>query len=164
MKISRYTGATIGDALARVKAALGPEAVILETSEVDGLVTVTAAVDHAPLRAGDAPELVSEVRGLMDAVRELVDCHGRRDDRELAPDLRRLQRALLGQGVDGVIAAALVRATAEHAAGAVSLDAALADALAAGVRGSESAPARVRLFVGPPGDGKTTTVAKFAAH
>src|SRR5438093_1418790 len=162
MKISRYTGTTIGEALGRVKAALGPEAVILETTEAAGLVTVTAAVDHAPLPAGDEGELVSEVRGLLAAVRELVDGHGHRDERELAPELRRLQRALLAQGVDGVIAAALVRATAERVTDSVSLDAALAEALGAAAGGS--APARVRLFLGPPGDGKTTTVAKFAAR
>src|SRR5438132_3659883 len=130
MKISRFTGATIGDALGRVKAALGPEAVILETAEGDGVVTVTAAVDHAPLRPDAEHELVSEVRGLLEVVRELVDCHARRDERELAPELRRLHRALLAQGVDGVIAAALVRATAERAVDAVPLDAALAQALA----------------------------------
>jgi flagellar biosynthesis protein FlhF len=164
MKISRFTGATVADALARVKSTLGSEAVILETCEADGVVTITAAVDHAPLRAGDDAALVSEVRSLMDAVRELVDCHGPRDERELAPELRRLQRALLAQGVDGVIAATLVRATAERVAESVALDAALAETLAPACGGEASNSARVRLVVGPPGDGKTTTVAKFAAR
>ncbi len=48
MTINRYTAATMQQALARVKAALGPEAVILETASAPGEVTVTAAVDRMP--------------------------------------------------------------------------------------------------------------------
>src|SRR5690242_6261894 len=118
MRISRYTGATVGDALARVKAALGDEAVILETVEADGRVTVTAAIDHAPLmrppRAPD-PALADEVRQLVDVVRDLVAWPAR-DEHALVPELRRLQRALATQGVDGVIAAALLRTVADHVA------------------------------------------------
>ena len=40
MHINRYTAATMQQALAQVKAALGPEAVILETASAPGEVTV----------------------------------------------------------------------------------------------------------------------------
>src|SRR2546429_9796800 len=80
MKINRYTGSTMQQALARVKAALGPEAVILETASAPGEVTVTAAVDQMPEPAGPASgELVGEVRQLLGVVRELVEEHWRHE-------------------------------------------------------------------------------------
>src|SRR5947199_128329 len=99
-------------ALARVKAALGPEAVILETASAPGEVTVTAAVDRMPEPPGAASgELVGEVRQLLGVVRELVEEHWRHERPGLGRELLPLRRALVAQGVDGVIAAALVQAT-----------------------------------------------------
>lgn len=160
MKIRRFTGATMQQAVAQVKAALGAEAVILETAEVPGGVCVTAAMDDEPAAAPVVRdhELIGEVRRLLGVVRELADDHRR----GLGSDLLRLHRALVDQGVDGVIAAALVRDTAERLEETASLDAAVASALG-GARGTEL-PARVRLFVGAPGDGKTTTIVKLAAQ
>jgi len=159
MRISRYTGATIQQALARVKAALGPDAVIVETASVPGEVTVTAAIDEPSTSGSASDELLREVRQLLGVVRDLVEDHWRHDvpGRELRP----LQRALVAQGVDGVVAAALVEATRGRLAAGAPLDAALAGAL-----GEPPAVVtkRVRLFVGPPGDGKTTTIAKLAAQ
>lgn len=148
--------------LQQVKAALGPDAVILDTAEAPGGVSVTAAMDDDG--AGTAPgadaqdrEIVGEVRRLLGVVRELVDDHRR----GFGSDLLRLHRTLVEQGVDGVIAAALVRETAERLEGGAPLDAALAKAL-----DERAAPegVRVRLFVGAPGDGKTTTIVKLAAR
>src|SRR5437879_1672119 len=80
MTINRYTAPTMQQALARVKAALGPEAVILETASAPGEVTVTAAVDRMPAPIGAASgELVGEVRQLLGVVRQLVDEHWRRE-------------------------------------------------------------------------------------
>src|SRR6059036_3057843 len=110
MKVKRFTAPTMPEALKQVKATLGPEAVILETTEAPGQVTVTAAVDlDAPAGA-----LVSEVRELMSVVRELVDEQWRRQVPPGGRGIRRLHRALVAQGVDGVIAAALLRETAER--------------------------------------------------
>src|SRR2546428_13698749 len=75
MTINRYTAATMQQALARVKAALGPEAVILETASAPGEVTVTAAVDRMPAPIGASGELVGEVRPPLGGVRELVHQH-----------------------------------------------------------------------------------------
>src|SRR6266478_3518541 len=162
MKINRYTAATMQQALARVKAALGPEAVILETASAPGEVTVTAAVDQMPEPAGPASgELVGEVRQLLGVVRELVEEHWRHERPGLGRELLPLRRALLAQGVDGVIAAALVQATEARLGGGAPLAAALAGALG---EPSPGGAKRVRLFIGPPGDGKTTTIAKLAAQ
>ncbi|HYR96230.1 MAG TPA: hypothetical protein VEM57_05800 [Candidatus Binatus sp.] len=157
------------EALREVKAALGAEAVILDTAEVAGVVTVTAATDveseePAPLPgpAGADSEVAGELRALVAVVRELVHEQRRQQVPALAPELFRLHRALLAQGVDGVIAAALLRETAERLTAGTALDAALAGALA----GEPSAGRyqRVRLLLGPPGDGKTVTLAKLAAQ
>src|SRR5205814_9980838 len=72
-----------------------------------------------------------------------------------------LRRAVVARGVDGVNAGALVRATQARLAGGAPLDAAQAGALGEGSAGGAK---RVRLFMGPPGDGKTTTIAKLAAQ
>jgi len=162
MTINRYTAATMQLALARVKAALGPEAIILETASAPGEVTVTAALDRLPAPIGAASgELVGEVRQLLHVVRELVDEHWRREKPGLGRELLPLQRALVAQGVDGVIATALVQATEARLAGGAPLTAALAGALGEpSPRGAQ----RVHLFMGPPGDGKTTTIAKLAAQ
>src|SRR2546428_12755248 len=78
MTINRYTAATMQQALARVKAALGPEAVILETASAPGEVTVTAAVDRKPAPIGAASgELAGGGRQLPRVVRELVQAHWR---------------------------------------------------------------------------------------
>ncbi len=160
-------------ALKDVKAALGPEAVILDTAEPPGQVVVTAAIDDdaalpapaiVPVPAAVAvdPELLGEVRQLLGVVHELVDDHWRQPRPELRPDVAVLHRCLVAQGVDGVIAAALVRATAERLEQGVALDAALAGTLG-GTDPAAPGP-RVRVFLGAPGDGKTTTIVKLAAQ
>src|SRR6185503_15018901 len=106
MRIRRFTGATMQHALRQVKAELGPEAVILETGEADGMVTVTAAVDAdrgarepAARRAATPPdaELVGEVRELLGVVRELVGDHWQGKRRRRRPELARLHQALVAQ-------------------------------------------------------------------
>src|SRR5262245_35353662 len=163
MQIKRFTGASMNAALRLVKAEFGSEAVILETTAAaGGGVTVTAAIDggEAPVTpaAADAPELVGEVRRLLAVVHALVGEQWRPVAPGLAPDLLPLHRGLAAQGVDGVIAAALVRATARRLRHGAPLDAALARTL--GRFAAPAAPPRVQLFVGPAGDGKTTTIIK----
>jgi len=157
MKLRRFTGTTMQHALQQVKAALGSEAVILETAEASGGVVITAAMDAEDAGSGER-EMTGEVRRLLGIIRELVDEHRQGAGSELLG----LHRLLVAQGVDGVIAAALVRETAERLDRGGPLDAALAAALVAPEQGHDGR--RTRLFVGPPGDGKTTTIVKLAAQ
>ena len=163
MKVKRFTAPTMAEALKQVKATLGPDAVILETAEATGQVTVTAAVDLDPPAATDPADgaLVSEVRELMGIVRDLIDEQWRRQTPVGGQGIRRLHRALVAQGVDGVIAAALLRETAERLERGTRVDTALAGTL--GTAPAAPTPS-VRLFFGPPGDGTTTTIAKLAAQ
>src|SRR2546430_16233513 len=77
MKVKRFTAPTMAEALKQVKATLGAEAVILETTEAPGQVTVTAAGDldapgaATPQPADGAP--LSAVRPLPSVGRELGD-------------------------------------------------------------------------------------------
>jgi flagellar biosynthesis protein FlhF len=156
VRIRRITAATMADALREVKAALGPDAVLLDTSTAGGAVTITAAVDDdAPPPAGD-DELRREVQELTALVRTLVPalCD------EAAPSVRALAHGLATQGVDGAVAAALVRDTAA----AMATGCTLADALAATLPLGVDDARRVRLIVGPPGEGKTTVLVQLAVR
>src|SRR5881398_76433 len=120
MKVKRFTAPTMPEALRQVKATLGPEAVILETTEAAGQVTVTAAVDlDAPAggatdpAAGGATDpadgaLVSEVRELMSVVRELVDAMSRADRERYGAVFRDLAHAELDQDLEPYIYEAAV--------------------------------------------------------
>src|SRR5581483_10982999 len=119
MTLRRFTAPTAAAAFRAAKAALGAEAVILETQPAPGGVTVVAATDV------DEARRLAEVRALLGAVQDLVAAH------TAAPPAPQAVVELAHR------LSALVPARAH---------------------------ARVRLFVGPPGDGKTTTVAKLAAR
>jgi flagellar biosynthesis protein FlhF len=159
MRIRTFTAPSINEALRLVKTALGEDAVLLEThSGADG-VTVSAAIDDDPgvlpglAPAGD-PELVTEVRALMALVRELVEPAGADDE------ARVLVRRLLAQGVERDLAAGLVAAARTHAGAGEALADALVRALPAAPAGDE----RVHVLIGPPGEGKTTTLVQLAAR
>jgi len=157
MQIRRFIAPTVQAALRQVKGALGADAVILETTTDDqGQVIVAAAVDREEREPGG--ELVVEVRQLIGLVRELVDGHRREQELDVVPALRDLYRGLVANGMDAVIATALARAAAGEMARGRAIGAALEELFMVPVPDP-----RVRLLVGPPGDGKTTTIAKLAA-
>ena len=154
MKLSRFTAATTHEALRQVKLVLGDEAVILDTQPGPGGVVVTAAIDLDAVAVRSDADLATEVRALSDLVRATVGQGGLR-----AP-VAALERALARQGVDGLLAAALLHAVrAQPTAG--SPEDALAQVFA--LRPLNTTAAAIECFIGPPGDGKTTTVVKLAA-
>ena len=169
-------------ALGRVKEALGVDAMILETRAVStggGGFEVTAAVDDEPAPAvapvGADIALAAEVRELSGLVRMLVGQAWARRSRELGPGLGALYASLVSHGVDGEIAANLIEETAIRMAGGVELrgavEAAVGSAIMFGlgddgssVESRDPRRPRVRIFCGPPGDRKTTTIAKLAGR
>jgi len=153
MHYKRYYGATVRDALRAVKEDLGPSALVLSTRTVrsKGIrgwiggrgVEVTAAAER--------PE-VSEDR---------TPRPGGRPDAQANSIAARLEAS----GVDPVLA----RTLADHPAlqvrgiGGPALKRALAEQLVPLAAETDDVAA-VEVFVGPPGVGKTTTIAKIAAQ
>jgi flagellar biosynthesis protein FlhF len=155
MHLKRYRRQTVKDALRAVREDLGPNALVLSTR------TVTAL----------------GVRGLFGAKEVEITAAAERfamsDDRQVVTDERPSGRAgneiaarLEAGGMDPALAreiAAAHPAARRRGATAEHLRATLVSQLSSLVAGEE-AYAPVEVFVGPPGVGKTTTIAKIAAQ
>ena len=184
MRLRRFTGATSQAALAAVKAALGPEAVILATRPLaEGGVEITAAVDleAAERPRADATEALAVKAAAPDLValaRELGVLTARvaRMDRALRPTIRGtdgldedaqvLAERMALNGMTPALAETIARTFARNrVAGmphAAALQASVERHLLVAV---PTAPEpHVTAFVGPTGAGKTTTIVKRAAH
>ncbi len=178
-------------ALEAVKAALGDEAVILETREVRGglwgrpevEVTAASAADPIPA-AGHASHLdgapPSELEGEVASLRRVVDdlrqelrvvrVEPQRHGPQVPPDALRLFRHLVRRGVDEPLAEELVRQALRDAERGDTE--ALFEAARAVIRKRlpparppwERDARRLLALVGPTGVGKTTTIAKIAAR
>ena len=123
MRLKLYRAPSVSEAMARVRAELGPDALILATRRVADGVEVTAALE--PVEPAPPP-----------------------------PDPER-QRQLAWHGVPQPLAEALASGP---------LEAALGRTLRFGSLGLEAGGARPVLFAGPPGAGKTLTVARLATR
>jgi flagellar biosynthesis protein FlhF len=137
MRLSTFTAPTMTEAMSLVRARLGDDAIIVSTEEdEDGNARVTAAVERLerPLPTA-GPDVV-------DILNEALSSHG------LSPVL-----------IEKILCTALTFHTDDPLL-------ALAGALTALLRFTpvESAPRRPLLLIGPPGAGKTLTLAKLAAR
>jgi len=151
----RYRSSTVRDALRAAREELGPDALVLSTrlAQVEGWrgwfglreIELTAGAERQP----SAPR------------REPAE---RPAERISGPEgiAARLSAGGLDPELAAEIAAALP-AKSRRGASLHSLNAALAACLSALTAGDEDY-ARVEVFVGPPGVGKTTTIAKIAAQ
>mgnify|MGYP006274597923 CR=1 FL=1 len=155
MHLKRYRGHTLRDALRAVREDLGPDALVLSTTLVPArgprgwmgrkVVEITAAVERHD---------VSEDRHVSTARRT--------DD----PGVEAIAARLGAGGMEPAVARAIALAhpqASRRGAGAVSLQQTLAEELG-GLAAPDDALAPVEVFVGPPGAGKTTTIAKIAAQ
>jgi flagellar biosynthesis protein FlhF len=154
MYLKRYRRSTVREALAAVKGELGPDALVLSTELVAASgwrgvvgareVQITAAVDR---RVSDDRPVPSS-------------------NRSPEPPIDGLTARLVAAGVDRRLAEAVVAAVPSAGRRHVS-DARLRELLAgelAGLAVDEDSFARVEVFIGPPGVGKTTTIAKLVAR
>ncbi len=186
-----FRGATTREALQRVKDALGPNAVILGTRTLpsgplgrlvngDSVEITAAASDDAPARAAGklkrSPAPATPVQPApppAEAAREAPSVK-RRPLRGVPDTLYPYYLRLVQQQVSEELAAEIAGKAAEIA-GRDSLTepnavrAALRDAVSAlvpargGIQAQPGRPTRV-VLVGPPGAGKTSTIAKLAAQ
>jgi len=185
--VRTFRGSDPRTALDAVRSALGEEAIILKTREVGGFfgrkeieITATNSSDGAPSLRGRPLDLESEVSALRRIVEQLraeVRSNkaeprgpaGRTGD-ALTPAAAAVMRRLVARGGEPAIAEELVRAALRAASGYGERE--IVEALRDGLR-RRLAPAlppwqgegrRVIALVGPPGVGKTTTIAKIAAR
>jgi flagellar biosynthesis protein FlhF len=141
MRLRTFTAPTMPEAMALVRRELGPDAIILSTGKGErGGIAVTAAHDATPPAA---PPLSEPAPDPAEAVHEALFAHG-------TP--ARLAEALL---------AAAVEVPAEDPV--LTLAAGL-DAVFAFAPLSHRKPSRPLMLVGPPGAGKTVSVAKLATR
>lgn len=156
MHLKRYRGKTLKDALRAVRQDLGPDALVLSTQVVQDrgprgwlggtVVEITAAIERRGL-----PD-VSERRH---TVNEPID-------RELEALAARLGASGLEPGIARAVASSHP-VEQRRTASAANLHTTLASQLES-LAASDDDFAPVEVFVGPPGAGKTTTIAKIAAQ
>jgi flagellar biosynthesis protein FlhF len=144
MRLRTFTAKTMPEAMALVRDQLGGDAVILSTARSAGGISVTAALDHAEAADDETGlETVQPQDDPFEAIQETLVAHG-----TPAPIVERL------------IAAALERSTGE-AGGAL---AAGLDTVFSFAPLAERPAKRPLMLVGPPGAGKTVSIAKLATR
>ena len=168
MFLKRFRANNVRDALRAVREDLGPQALVLSTEMVTaygwrGLmgvreVEITAAVDREPS--------VARLEESVDRHAEMASGFGRTSHDPAANPIAELTARLTATGLDETIAAEVANSIPTAARRGAS-PARLRDALAsrlADLAASDRAYARAEVFIGPPGCGKTTTIAKIAAQ
>ena len=169
MHLKRYQRQTVQEALRAVREDLGPEALVLSTRLIAApgprgwigrrLVEVTAAANRPDVTETRQPEPFLEAR------------HGLPEGRPHGSEGRphgggEIAARLEATGLDTVTARQVAAAHPTHQRRGVTLRgirATLAEQLTPMVA-TDTAFAPVEVFVGPPGVGKTTTIAKIAAQ
>ncbi len=193
MRIRKFTAKTVKEALGSVKAALGPDALIIGTKRLGdgGGYEVAAAVDYGldgPVPEARAMEtsrreapaggafahdaryvqLLDEIDELKE-VKELFNSVITRADTPMAKLYERLNSELGKNGIDARLARKILTNAfkgikAGASANAETLKAQMKRKLFEKVRVTDPLDGKsVVAFVGPTGVGKTTTIAKLAA-
>lgn len=184
MKIKRYTGETMQDAIFKVKAELGSEAVILNTRTIKtggffGLFAKkqTEIMAAAPKeqeeerenKSQEILELKEMVASLMHRIPQRVNGEGAILVERYAPPLRPLVSSFYRQGLKKEFIEKYMKVLNQEWQENPSFES-LENLLKKGLKilldsvEMEREPGRVQAFVGPTGVGKTTTIAKLAAN
>jgi len=143
MRLRTFTARTMPEAMALVREQLGSEAIILSTARANGGISVTAALDQADAPAAAEIVEAEPPEDPVDFLHEMLTAHG-----TPAPLLEKLLSALIETTTPDP-----------------------ARALAAGIEAvfsfaplSERPANRPMMLVGPPGAGKTVSIAKLATR
>ena len=154
MRLRSFHGETLAEAMGQVREALGPDAIIVATRDDDqGGVRVTAALDESAVKVKDAPTPVNQPQpdptGPINYEHDIV---------EIIAD------ALMRHNVSAALAETML-GTVTHFADhdiLIAFGAAMNKHFAyAPLFGEKQKPI---CLVGPPGAGKTLTIAKIAAN
>jgi flagellar biosynthesis protein FlhF len=185
--VKTFRGRDPKSALDAVKASLGKEAIILNTREVGGLwgkreieITAVRSGDEIPEKKQRPMDVESEVATLRRIVEDLraevlsnraePKSMSARSEGLVPGPAGRLQQRLIDRGVEAQLAAEIAREAIRNSTGAgeKNFAAALRQALRARLSSArppwEGNERRVIALIGPTGVGKTTTIAKIAAH
>lgn len=166
MRLKTFTAKTMQDAMAQVRATLGPDAIIVNTrpegkGAKGGMVRITAAIDgdipadptHSPTAPQPKPVAGARLADLVAAADSLAFEHEVQKLDELL-DAHRLPETIKARLLK---LARSVEADTTHMALAAALD---TDFIFRPLTGSADRPL---IFIGPPGAGKTASIAKMAA-
>jgi flagellar biosynthesis protein FlhF len=184
--VKTFRGRDPKSALDAVKASLGDEAIILNTREIGGLwgkreieITAVKSGDDAPQNKKRRPmDVETEVAALRRIVEDLrAEIHGQRAEPksmqarvDTPAPVSKVQQRLIERGVEPTLAGEIAREAMRGSGGAsekdvaVALRQALRTRLSSGRSPWEGEDRRLVALVGPTGVGKTTTIAKIAAH
>lgn len=171
MIIKRYTAGSMPEAMERIKRELGSDAVILSTRTIprsgwrrflgSRQLEVTAALEQVAASKEETGDLRHEVQELRQLVNELKELPRQRQP--LPSTFVGWQELLLKMEIDDEVGAELVAGLGEPGGGQEKEM--LVRRIANFLEGRTSNPQeRIHCFVGPTGVGKTTTLAKLAAH
>jgi flagellar biosynthesis protein FlhF len=155
MHLKRYRRENVQEALRAVKEDLGPHALVLSTQVVRAA-GVRGLMGHRDFEITAAAE-----RPSVSAARHPEPAETAKPNRAEAEIVARLEASGMDSRLAQEIAAAHPAKT-RRGASARALRATLVDQLAA-LAAADEKYASVEVFIGPPGAGKTTTIAKIAA-
>ncbi|MAU40200.1 MAG: hypothetical protein CMF31_01115 [Kordiimonas sp.] len=160
MRLKTFSAPSMTEAMARVRDALGPDAVIVNTSKHGNFVSITAAVESSPPKVGRHPATTpNEETPPNRTLEELAQL-----DQETIPDFS-VEHYLSHHGVPKVLSRRLQNtAAAMDAENAQMALAAALDTLFRFAPVTELTQRRPLMIVGPPGAGKTVTLGKLASQ